>query len=319
MQQQNIPKYSAALHRVSSSSKPPAAASLHSSLPPQLTLCQESSPCPQAEVSHWISWSWPLPYHRRAVTNNSPLCLLTNPARLVLIPNASFLPHFRLSSWDHPRCYQCSGGTQGKPQGIIYVPVLCPGCHLEIMVPLGALTRWEVTASESIPSMDMTWSFVTRLSQETEAKLSRIIKLSLFWMLCASQWHNITFPIMHATPWPICELTLKPWETTIWMYVLFAGFFCFGFCYCCFWWARDSFCTLSALNCRGVFLLRLFLLALLFSSKRCRFLWPQIWLSLLPQTTEEPQLQQNQAENEGKCTVLFCNWSSQKQQGYRNE
>lgn len=37
--------------------------------------------------------------------------------------------------------------------------------------------------------------------------------------------------------------------------------FCFGFCCCCFWWARDSFHTLSALNCRGVFLLRLFLLA----------------------------------------------------------
>lgn len=56
--------------------------------------------------------------------------------------------------------------------------MLCPGCHLEIMVPPGALTR-EVTASESIHSMDMTWEFCDK-TQPGNWSLNRniwIIKL----------------------------------------------------------------------------------------------------------------------------------------------
>lgn len=149
------------LHRVSSSSRPPAAAALHSSLPSQLTLGlgQEGSLCSQAEASQWISWPWPLSFHRRAVKNNSLLCfphqlspvgancqcLIFTRFQALNLRSSQVLPVLWWYSRKTPKTILCSS--------------VMPGCPLEIMVPLGALTRWEVTASESILSMDMTWEF----------------------------------------------------------------------------------------------------------------------------------------------------------------
>lgn len=154
--------------------------------------------------------------------------------------------------------------------------MLCPGCHLEIMVPAGALTRWELTASESVHSMGMTWEVCDKTQPGNWSKTIQDHKTPFFQMLCASKWHNITFLIMHATPWSMCELTLKPWKQQFECTFCLWGFLLW-FLLLLLWMGRDRFCTLSGSNCRGVFLLNLFLLALFFSSKRCSCLWPQKW------------------------------------------
>lgn len=123
--------------------------------------------------------------------------------------------------------------------------MLCPGCHLEIMVPAGALTRWELTASESVHSMGMTWEVCDKTQPGNWSKTIQDHKTPFFQMLCASKWHNITFLIMHATPWSMCELTLKPWKQQFECTFCLWGFL-LGFCYCCFGWAETDFVLYQA-------------------------------------------------------------------------
>lgn len=109
-----------------------------------------------------VSWPWQLTCFRRAVKNKSPLFFLTNSAMLVIILDTLFLSDFRLSlraSFPGTTSETVLLVFKENPKEYLLFQCYAQDAILKSWSLLELLTREEVTASESIRSMDMTWEF----------------------------------------------------------------------------------------------------------------------------------------------------------------
>lgn len=108
------------------------------------------------------------------------------------------------------------------------------------MVPAGALSRWEVTASESVHSMGMTWEVCDKTQPGNRSKTIQDHKTFFSDVVCikVTQYHisyNACHTVIHV--WAHFEALGNNNLNAHFV----CGVFCFGFCYCCFGWAETDF------------------------------------------------------------------------------
>lgn len=203
--------------------------------------------------------------------------------------------------------------------------MLCPGCHLEIMVPPGALTShclWKhllhghdlgVLWQDSARKLKLKQKYLDHKTFFFEGLDITCIKVTRY-HISYNACHTVILMRAHfeAMRNRQFECTFCLWGFLLWFLLLL---FLMG--------QRQFSCSIS-LKLQRCLPPQTFSSGPTFSSKRCIFLSPQkrlLLLSLLPVLwiTEQPQLQQKQAKNEGKHTKLSYNWNSWKQRGHRHE